>query len=162
MLLLVCFTALAFAEKKPKPQPVVYSNTKTFAGSCDTVWAKIVPVIAKNALVPEASDRLGGFMRLRYTRGDMRVTIFQGNREIDKFTVAKGRPGGGLYSLFRVNGGTLTVVETGDSCMVTVQMEFSGYKDPKESFGTSGWMGFQSNGYLEAVILENLRIDLGQ
>ena len=74
-------------------------------------------------------------------------------KEIDKFTI--GRPGE-MYSLFRVIGGTLIVLETASQCAVTVQMEYAGYKDPRYSFGNAGWLAFRSNGFLEAVILKNL------
>jgi len=155
-----CIAALAvgnlLADKKPEP---TYPNTKTYPVSCDAVWARIVPVIAKNALVPESSDRAGGFMRLRYTRGDQRGSLLALTRSMDQVTLKQGRPGG-MYSLFRVNGGTLTAVDGGGSCTVTVQMEYSGYKNPRESFGDSGWMAFQSNGLLESTILENMALAL--
>ncbi len=140
----------AFAGKPPAPI-LTYPNTKTYAHSCDEVWSKIVPVVAKNALVPESSDRLGGFMRLRYLNG----TIEAPRAATEAARVTTARQGRWqFFRYFRVVGGTLTVVTNGDSCDVRVQMEY-------QVNTSSGWFVLQSNGFLESVILGNIDNELG-
>jgi len=63
------FSADVSLAKKPDP-PSAYANSKTLTASCDAVWSAVPAMLANRGFMPESSDRAGGFMRLRYTRGD--------------------------------------------------------------------------------------------
>lgn len=125
-------------------------NTRMLAASCDVVWSAIVPVVSKRGFMPESSDRAGGFMKLRYTRG---ATGFLGSKkEVNSLTEARSVIFN-QYERFEISSGSISIVVDGDSCRAMMQFEYKGYKD---GMGGKGWFALPSNGHLESSILDDL------
>ena len=69
-------------------------------------------------------------------------------RDVKALTLGKAGGFWHIYNRFRVNGGTLTLVQDGDNCQAVLQFEYHGFND--------GWLALPSNGYFEATVLNDL------
>jgi hypothetical protein len=148
--LLLLTASFLFADKKPGQPPVIYSNIREIPASCDAIWGHIVPVVANRGFMPESSDKAGGFMKLRYTRGD------GGWLRSDKDVKALTSHRKGLfetYDRFRVAGGAISLVSTGEKCTATLQLEYQGFRG---SGFQKGWFALPSNNSLESRLLDDL------
>lgn len=142
--------SLLLAEKHPKEPPIIYSNVREIPASCDAIWSHIVPVVARRGFMPESSDKAGGFMKLRYTRGD--GGWLQSDKDVKALTTHRK---GFLetYDRFRIAGGALSLVATGEKCAATMQLEYQGFKG---SGFQKGWFALPSNNALESRLLDEL------
>ena len=151
-LLLALCVLPAFGEKRPKVPPVVYNNVREIPASCDAVWGSVVPVVAKRGFMPESSDKAGGFMRLRYTRGDSTGMLAP---EKDVKALTSHRRGAlETFDGFRIAGGALSLVAAGEKCTATVQFEYQVFR----GWGNlqKGWFALPSNNSLESRLLDEL------
>lgn len=141
-----------FGKKRPKEAPVVYSNVREIPASCDAVWGRVVPTIAKHGFMPESSDKAGGFMKLRYTRGNT-TGMLAPEKDVKALTLHK-RGALETFDGFRIASGALSLVTAGEKCTATVQFEyqvFRGWGNLQE-----GWFALPSNNSLESRLLDEL------
>ncbi len=119
-------------------------NTRVISETCSNVWPKVVPVVSSRGFMPESSDKAGGFMKLRYTRGQ--TGWLGANRDIKTLTEARD---GFIetYRQFGIVGASLSLAEEGSACRTLMQIEYNGFSN------VSGWVSLPSNGHLESDIL---------
>ena len=131
------------------------ANTRRLSAGCDAVWSAIVPVVAKRGFMPESSDKAGGFMKLRYTRG---ASGWLGSdKDVTQLTEHRK----GLletYDRFEISAGSLSLTPDGDACRGMLQFEYRGFK--KDLFSGAGWYALPSNGHLESGILDELEASI--
>src|SRR5689334_13387538 len=96
------FAVTLLADRRPKEPPKTYENSRALDASCDAVWSQLPAVIARRGFMPDSSDRAGGFLKLRYTRGD--TGWLKSDKDVKALTAARG---GFLttYDRFRISAG---------------------------------------------------------
>jgi len=133
------------------------ANTRNIPAACDAVWSAVVPVVATRGFMPESSDKVGGFMKLRYTRG---ATGWLGSdKDVKQLTEHRT----GLletYDRFEISSGSLSLTPDGDACRTMLQFDYRAFK--KDYFRRTDWYALPSNGRLESMILAELQAAVTQ
>lgn len=147
--LLLWLIPIMAVAKRPAPV-IAYENTKAFHSSCADVWAVVPSIVAKRGFMPDSSDRAGGFMKLRWTKGDS-VGYIAG-KDVKQLTLERG---GAIttYGRLRVVGASLSLTDSAGSCKAILQVEYNALKS---SIAQTGWIAVQSNGFLETLILAEI------
>jgi hypothetical protein len=100
---------------------------RLIAARCDGVWSAATPTFLAKQLMPESSDRAGGFMKLRWTGGDIGVRT-------NSFVTLLTSLHVGILELFdrlRIVGGAFTATAAGTSCQVTLKLRIPGSQDTR-------------------------------
>lgn len=141
--------AMAAAAREKTP-PKVYENTRELARSCADVWPKIIPATSKRGFMPDTSDRAGGLMKLRYTRGN--TGYLKSDKDVKALTTTRI---GVLttFDAFRIIGAAVSLVDNGTVCQATVQVQYEGWIN---SIARKGWVALESNGALESAVLDDI------
>jgi hypothetical protein len=94
LLLTTCLPLPAKGKKLKEARAVFREYPHGFQVLRCSLGEALVPTVAKQGFVPDSSDRAGGLMKLRYTRGDTRK--FDMDKDIKAFTAHSGFPGAGI------------------------------------------------------------------
>jgi hypothetical protein len=123
---------------------------RLISAPCDRVWSASTPTFLAKQLIPESSDRAGGFMKLRWTGGDIGVRT-------NSFVTLLTNHHVGVLELFdrlRVAGGAFTAIAAGASCQVTLNFEYQGLKT--HDLIRHGWFELPTNGHFENTLLSSI------
>jgi hypothetical protein len=134
----------------------VYANSKTIQASCNTVWPAMLTAVTKNGFSPELSDRAGGILRARFTRGE---SLYRGARnDMNALTVNPSSRWAAIER-FRVESVVVTIAPAESACSVTMQVQYAVLKN---NVLEHRWVALESNGRLEwMMISETDRIAKG-
>jgi hypothetical protein len=126
--------------------------SRTVPVACDRVWAAAGPIFLSRNLMPEASDRSGGFMKLRWSAGDD-AGVRGANSDAKALTTYGGGKlfGRAYVERFRLVSGVFTVVGTDDSCDTAIKFEYQGWLHT--FLNGTGWFDLPTNGAFENALL---------
>jgi hypothetical protein len=102
--------------------------------------------------MPDASDRSGGFMKLRWSAGD-EAGVRGANGDAKALTTYGGGKlfGRAYVERFRLASGVFTVVGAGTSCDATIKFEYQGWL--RTLLNGTGWFDLPTNGSFENALL---------
>lgn len=125
----------------------LYSNSKMLDVPCDAAWPGMLSAVTKNGFAPALSDRAGGILKASYTRGE---SLYRGaKKDMNALTVNRYN-GWTVIERFRVEDVVVTVAPTGNSCLVTMHVQ---YATLVNNLIQKGWVALESNGRLEWMML---------
>ncbi|HXP87815.1 MAG TPA: PEGA domain-containing protein [Bryobacteraceae bacterium] len=127
--------------------PSVYENSKAIETSCDKAWPVVLSVVTKNGFTPELSDRAGGVLKARFTRGD---SLYGGARNDMNTLTLKPLSRWSVIERFRIESVVVTVAGADAACQVTMQVRYAAWRN---NLAEKGWVGLESNGRLEWMML---------
>jgi hypothetical protein len=127
-----------------------FANSKTVSGTCDSVWPAMLSILMKNGFAPELSDRAGGILKARYTRGQSRYGAAR--RDMNALTL---RPLSrwAVVDNFSVQSVVATVTPAQSACSVILQVQFAVLRN---NLLENGWVLLESNGRLEWMMLAEI------
>lgn len=128
----------------------VFANSTVIQKTCDSVWPTMVSTIAKNGFTPELSDRAGGILKARFTRGQ---SLYGAARK-DMNALTSNPPSRlAVVERFSVESIVATVTSIENACSVTLQVQYAALRN---NLAENGWVALESNGRLEWMILAEI------
>jgi hypothetical protein len=148
----------AAAQKKPKPTPdppPTYNTEQIFHSPCDTVWPLAVQTAMAAGWSVKTSDRSGGILMLEWIKGEWYGTRFA-NPQITQNTIEKASSFQHQWHTFRIVSASIISATEGTGCKYAVSVVMQGDEL------TKGWRVLQSNGFIEAGLLERIESRLAK
>lgn len=137
------FLALAFCLSSANAAKLHYDVP------CNSVLNAAMTGLPNMGFGIESSDRVGGFLKLGWTRGTS--THAAATNDVKKLTTLSGFWATAGYDVFKVQSATFIAGSSGSGCDAVMRINYSGYK------GRSGWFVLPSNDALETTVLEGLK-----
>jgi hypothetical protein len=143
----VGFSAMAFAQKKPKPVPETHPTEQTFHASCEAVWPMAVQALMAEGWGVKTSDRAGGILILEWTKGEWRGSSRFVNQQILQNTLEQATSFSHQWNTFRIISASVISAQEGTGCKYNISVVMQGDEV------TKGWRVLQSNGFIENFLL---------
>ena len=124
-----------------------YSNSKTIEATCDAAWPAMLSAVTANGFAPALSDRVGGVLKASYMRGE---SLYRGAKKDMNALTLNRYSGWTVIEKFRVEDVVVTVVPSGNSCSVTMHVQ---YATLVNNLLQKGWVALESSGRLQWMML---------
>jgi len=119
-------------------------TSRNIEASCDQVWAAATSVFLSSNLTPQASDRAGGLMKLRWTAGD--ETYRFAKESVARLTTFRARWTNPVER-FRIGEVIFTLAAQGSVCATSLRFSYLGHTP------VYGWIDLSTNGVFENALL---------
>ena len=125
-------------------------GSRLFTQSCDAMWAPSLAVFMDKGFDPESSDKAGGVLKLRWSKGNSGWLAANG----DVKTLTKARTGlFANYEGFRVDSASAIFVPSGSGCRLKISLAYAGFLNGL----SKGWFVLESNGRMELGLLKEIQ-----
>jgi hypothetical protein len=142
--ILLLTAALLTAQKKPKPDPEppkTYASERVFGAPCDAVWPAALQVLIAEGWEVKTSDKAGGLLALRWTKGYRYGNSRAVNPLVSQHTKAPVSGFKHQFTRFEIVSASVIATPAPSGCRYSVAVTYHGDEItlPTRALESNGW-----------------------